>query len=191
LPRVGGTLSHAVASISHLRGRGQTLGFARPAVSGDDIKAGQYAVIRAARISTVDFREITGQFPGSCLRHVGKKLYFFQLDFSSGGGVPLRAVILAGPSQRRNPCEVRSSLSQFPPGRTSLQPTGQKARTRLSYADARFVIETRSLVTAVAASRLTTSITTGSGYIAAAAQVAERPSPFFRCSLFLTRITAL
>ena len=70
-------------------------------------------------------------------------------------------MILAGRSQRRNPCEVRSSLSQFPPGRTSLQPTGRKTATRSSYADVRFVNTIRSSVMAVAASRLTTSITTG------------------------------
>ena len=35
-------------------------------------------------------------------------------------------MILAGLRRRRNPCEVRSSLSQFPPGRTSLRPTGQR-----------------------------------------------------------------
>jgi hypothetical protein len=99
-------------------------------------------------------------------------------------------MILAGRNQRRNPCEVRSSLSQFPLRRTGLPPTGQKTATRLSYADARFVIGIRSLVTAVAASRLTMGITTGSGSIAAAALDVERLSLFFLFSRFLTRITA-
>jgi|CZKL01.1.fsa_nt_gi hypothetical protein len=37
-------------------------------------------------------------------------------------------MILAGRNQRRNPCEVRSSLSQFPLRRTSLLPTGSLLR---------------------------------------------------------------
>jgi hypothetical protein len=45
-------------------------------------------------------------------------------------------------------------------------------------------------VMADAANRLTMSITTGSGSIAAGVPIAGRPSPSFRCSLFLTRITA-
>ena len=133
-----------------------------------------------------DLAEITGQYPGSCL---SKKLYFLSVGFSSGGGAPLPAMILAGRSQRRNPCEVRSSLSQFPLRRTSLPPTGRKTATRSSYADVRFVNGIRSLVTDVAASRRTTSITTGFGSIAAAAPIAGRPSLSFRCSLFLTRIS--
>ena len=99
-------------------------------------------------------------------------------------------MILAGRNQRRNPCKVRSSLSQFPLRRTGLPPTGQKTPTRLSYADARLAIGIRSLVMAVAASRLTMRITIGSGFIAAAALDAERLSPFFLCSRFFTRITA-
>ena len=73
---------------------------------------------------------------------------------------------------------------------TSLQPTGQKTATGSFYASVRFVNEIRLSVTAVAASRLTMSITTGSGFIADAVPIAGRPSPSFRCSLFLTRITA-
>jgi hypothetical protein len=98
-------------------------------------------------------------------------------------------MILAGRSQRRNPCEVRSSLSQSPSRCTSLQPAGRKTATGSFYASARFVNEIRLLVTAAAANRHTTSITTGFGSIAAAAPIAGRPSPSFRCSLFLTRIS--
>ena len=99
-------------------------------------------------------------------------------------------MILAGRSQRRNPCEVRSSLSQSPSRCTRLQPAGQKTATGSFYASVRFVNEIRLSVMAGAASRLTMSITTGSGSIAAAVPIAGRPSPSFRCSLFLTRITA-
>src|SRR5246127_3332679 len=102
--------------------------------------------------------EITGQYPGSCLV---RSYIFFQLYFSSGGGAPLPAMILAGRSQRRNPCEVRSSLSQFPLRGASLPPTGQKTATRSSYADVRFVNGIQSLVTDGAASRHTTRHTTG------------------------------
>jgi hypothetical protein len=119
----------------------------------------------------------------------GRSYIFFQLYFSSGGGAPLPAMILAGRSQRRNPCEVRSSLSQCPLRRASLPPTGQKTATRSSYADVRFVNGIRSLVMDGAASRHTTSITTGFGFIAAAAPIAGRPLPSFRCFLFLTRIS--
>ena len=99
-------------------------------------------------------------------------------------------MILAGRSQMRNPCEVRSSLSQFPSRFTSLQPAGRTTATGSFYASARFVNEIRLSVMAAAASRLTTSITTGFGFIAAAAPIAVRPLLSFRCSLFLTRITA-
>jgi len=99
-------------------------------------------------------------------------------------------MILAGRSQRRNPCEIRSSLSQFPWRRTGLRPTGQKTATRSFYADARFANGIRSLVTDGAASRPTTSITTGFRSIAAAAPVVGRPSLSFRCFLFPIRITA-
>ena len=99
-------------------------------------------------------------------------------------------MILAGRSQMRNPCEVRSSLSQSPSRCTSLQPAGQTTATGSFYASARFVNEIRLSVMAAAASRPTTSITTGFGSIVAAALIAGRPSPSFRCSLFLTRITA-
>ena len=112
------------------------------------------------------------------------------MDFSSGGWAPLPAMILPGRRRRRNPCEVRSSLSQSPSRCASLPPTGQKTATRLFYATARFVSGIRSSVTAVAASRIMTSITTGSGSIAATAPIAGRPSLFFRRSLFRTRITA-
>ena len=114
---------------------------------------------------------------------------FFQLYFSLGGGAPLPAMILAGRNQRRNPCKVRSSLSQSPPRRKSLPPTGQKTATRSSYADARSVNEIRSLVTDGAANRRTTNITTGFGFIAAAAPIAGRPSLSCQCSLFRTRIS--
>ena len=98
-------------------------------------------------------------------------------------------MILAGRSQMRNPCEVRSSLSQSPSRCTSLQPAGRTTATGSFYASARFVNEIRLSVMAAAASRPTTSITTGFGSIAAAAPTAGRPLLSFRCSLFLTRIT--
>ena len=90
---------------------------------------------------------------------------------------------------REAPLRLRSSLSQLPPRRRSLKPTGQKTATRSFYADARSVNGIRSSVTAAAASRPTTSIMTGFGSIAAAAPIAGRPLLFFLCSLFLTRIT--
>ena len=113
--------------------------------------------------------KISGQYPGSCLV---RDYIFFQLYFSSGGGAPLPAMILAGRNQRRNPCEVRSTLSQFPSRRTSLPPTGRNTATSSSYADARFVSGIRSLVMVGALSRRTTSITTGFGSIAVAALIA-------------------
>jgi len=146
----------------------------------------------ATPTSTCDWRsvselaEITGQYPGSCLV---RSYIFFQLYFSSGGGAPLPALILAGRCQRRNPCEVRSSSSQFPLRRASLPPTGQKTATRSSYAAVQFVNGIRSLVTDGVASRRTTSITTGFGSIAAVAPIAGQPLPSFRCFLFLTRIS--
>ena len=87
------------------------------------------------------------------------------------------------------PVRQRSSFSQSPRRWMSLPPTGRKALTRSSYADARFVSRIRLLVMVDGASRRTTSITTGSGFAGAAAEAAGRPSPSFRCSLFLTRIT--
>ena len=99
-------------------------------------------------------------------------------------------MILAGRRRRWNPCEVRSSLSQSPSRCASLPPIGQKTATKSFYADVRFVNGIRSLVTVVAASRLMTSTTTGSGFIADAASIAGRPSLSFRRSLFRTRITA-
>ena len=56
-------------------------------------------------------------------------------------------MILAGRRRRRNPCEIRSPLSQFPSCRTSLRPTGQMPATTPSYADARFVNTIRSSAT--------------------------------------------
>ncbi len=88
------------------------------------------------------------------------------------------------------PVRQRSSLSQSPRRWMSLPPSGRKARTESSYADARSANGIRSLATGVAASRRTMSITTGSGFAGAAAEAAGRHSPSFRCSLFLTRSTA-
>ena len=120
---------------------------------------------------------------------MGKKLYSLSVGFFFRRRGSASAMILAGRRQRRNPCEVRSSLSQSPSRCTSLQPAGRKTATRSSYADARFVNRIRLSVTDVAASRPTTSITIGLGSVAAAAQAAGRPSLFFRCFLFLTRTT--
>jgi hypothetical protein len=112
------------------------------------------------------------------MKSLTKGLYFLSVGLSSGGGVPLPSMILAGLSRRRNPCDVRSSLSQFPSRRIRLQPTGPNTATRSSYADARFVNTIRSLVTAVAASRLTTSITTGFGSITVASLVINNTKHF-------------
>ena len=111
------------------------------------------------------------------------------MDFSSGGGVPLPVMILAGRSQMRNPCEVRSSLSQSPSRCRSLQPAGRTTATGSFYASARYVNEIRLSVMAAAASRLTTSTMTGFGSIAAAAPIAGPPLLSFLCSLFPTRIS--
>jgi len=119
-----------------------------------------------------------------------KKLYFFQLDFLQEAGprfLPASWRIAAGSGTR---VRLRSSLSQFRSRRSGLLPAGPKTRTRSSYAGARFVNRIRSLVTGAAASRRTTSITIGSGFAAAVAEAAERPSPSCRCFLFPTRITA-
>src|ERR1035438_8097300 len=148
--------------------------------------ANPFRLSRSNRRSVSELAEISGQYPGSCLV---RSYIFFQLYFSLGGGTPLPAVILAGRSQKRNPCEVRSSLSQFPLRRASLPPTGQKTATRSSYAAVQFVNGIRSLVTDGAASRRTTNITTGFGSIAAAAPIAEQLLPSFRCFLFRTRIS--
>ena len=51
---------------------------------------------------------------------VVRSYIFFQLDFLQEAGLRFRPMILAGRSQRRNPCEVRSSLSQFPSRRSKL-----------------------------------------------------------------------
>ena len=55
-----------------------------------------------------------------------------------------------------------------------MPPTGRRTATRSYYACVRFVNAIRSLATDVAASRRTTSITTGSGSIAGAAPTADR-----------------
>ena len=81
-------------------------------------------------------------------------------------------------------------MSQFRSGWNGLRPAGPKTRTKSSYADARFVNRIRLLVMGDGGSRRTTSITTGSGFAVAAVSGAERPSPFCRCFLCPTRITA-
>ena len=73
---------------------------------------------------------------------------------------------------------------------SGLLPAGPKTRTRSSYADARFVNRIRLLVMVDGASKRTTSITTGSGFVGAAVSDAERPSRFYRCFLRPIRITA-
>jgi len=122
------------------------------------------------------------------MKSIGKKLYFLSVGFLQEAG-SASVDDLGGSKPEAEPCDLRSSLSQFPPGRTSLRPTGQRSATRTSYADARFVNTIRSSVMAAAASRPTTKITTGFGSIEAAVPIAGRPSLFFRCSLFLTRIS--
>jgi len=117
------------------------------------------------------------------------RVYFSFSWICSGGGarfLPASWRIGAGSGTL---VRLRSSLSQCRSRRNSLLPAGRKARTRSSYADARFVSRIRLLVMGVGASRRTTSIMTGSGFAGAAADAAGRPSPSFHCSLFLTRIT--
>jgi hypothetical protein len=111
----------------------------------------------------------------------------FQLDFCSGGGAsqPLRSWRVE--VDCKAPFERRSSSSQCWPGRNSSLSAGPTTATRSSYATARSVNAIRLLATAVAASRRTTSITTGSGSVGAGARSARRHSRFFRCFLFLTR----
>ncbi len=123
------------------------------------------------------------------LRAVGESCILFQLDFALGGGAPLPAQILAGLPEAE-PHELRFSLSHFLPCRTSLKLTGLDTVTRSSYGAVRFVGAILSSVTDAAVSRRTMSITTGLGFGAVTALVAAPPSPFSRCFLFLTRITA-
>lgn len=115
---------------------------------------------------------------------------FFQLDFLQEAGsrfLPASWRIGAGSGTR---VRLRSSLSQCRLRRSSLLPAGPKTRTRSSYAGARSVIGIRSLATGGAANRRTTSITIGSGFAAAVAEAAGRPSLFCRYFLCPTRITA-
>src|ERR1035437_7669750 len=139
-------------------------------------------------------RSIVGERVGGDKRPIsrimlGKKLYFLSVVFffrrrgSASGGD------LGWSKPEAEPLRVRSSLSQFPLRRASLPPTGQKTATRSSYAAVQFVNGIRSLVTDGAASRHTTSITTGFGSLAAAAPIAGRPLLSFRCFLFRTRIS--
>ena len=122
---------------------------------------------------------------------MSKRLYFPSGGVSSGGGAPLPARYLGGFEARSGTrVRLRSSLSQCRSRWSGLLPAGPKTATRSCYADARFVIGIRSLVTAVAASRRTMSIMTGSGFAGAAAYDAEGPSLSYRRFLFLTRITA-
>jgi hypothetical protein len=115
---------------------------------------------------------------------------FFQLDFLQEAGprfLPASWRIAARSGTR---VRLRSSLSQCRSRRSGLPRAVPKTRTRSSYAGARFVNRIRSLVTGGAASRHTTSITIGSGFAAAVAEAAGRPSPSCRCFLCPTRITA-
>ena len=85
---------------------------------------------------------------------------------------------------------LRSSLSQCRSRWSGSLSAGPKTRTRLFYADARFVNRIRLLVMGDGASRRTTSITIGSGFAGAAVSDAERPSRFCRHFLCPIRITA-
>ena len=85
---------------------------------------------------------------------------------------------------------LRSSLSQCRSRWSGLLPAGPKTWTRSSYADARFVNRIRLLAMGDGASRRTMSITIGSGFAGAAVSDAEGRSPFCRCFLCPTRITA-
>ena len=124
------------------------------------------------------------------LRLAGRSYIFFQLDFLQGAGrrfLPASWRIAAGSGTR---VRLRSSLSQCRSRWSGLLPAGPKTRTRSSYAGARSVKRIRSSATGGAANRRTTSITIGSGFAAAVAEAAERPSLFCRYFLCPTRITA-
>jgi hypothetical protein len=121
---------------------------------------------------------------------VSKRLYSLSVGFSSGGGASQPAEILAGHRRRRSPLRERSSLSQHRPGRSSLLRAGPTTATRSSYACVRSVSVSRLLGTVIAASRRTTSITTGLGFGVAAVSSAGGPSPSYRCTHSLTPITA-
>jgi len=121
---------------------------------------------------------------------VSKKLYFLSVGFLQEAGprfLPASWRISAGNGTR---VRLRSSLSQFRSLWSGLPPTGPKTRTRSSYAAARFASRIRSSVTDGGASRRTTSITTGSGFVVAAVSDAEGRLPSCRCFLFHTRTTA-
>lgn len=122
---------------------------------------------------------------------VAKRLYFLSVGFFFRRRGPASGDDLGGSNTGGGAlCEVRSALSQSTLRRVGSRPTGQKAATGSSYADARFVNKIRSSDTGTAASRHMTSITTGFVSSAAAASYAGQRSPSFRCSLCLTRITA-
>ena len=85
---------------------------------------------------------------------------------------------------------IRFSLSHFPSRRTSWKRIGPPAAPGLFCGNARFVSTIRSSVMDAAASRLTTSITTGLASAADAAPIAGRPSPSCRGFRCLTPTTA-
>ena len=119
-----------------------------------------------------------------------KKLYFLSVGFLQEAGprfLPASWRIAAESGTR---VRLRSSLSQYRSRWSGLLPAGPKTRTKSFYADARFANRIRLLVMVDGASRHTTSITTGSGFAGAAVSVAEGRSPFFRCFLCPTRISA-
>ena len=119
-----------------------------------------------------------------------RRYIFFQLDFLQEAGprfLPASWRIAAGSGTG---VRLRSSLSQCRSRWIGLLPAGPKTRTRSSYAGARFVNRIRLLVMAGGANRRTTSITIGSGFAAAVAEAAGRPSPCYRCFLCHTHITA-
>jgi hypothetical protein len=116
-----------------------------------------------------------------------KNLYFLSVEFLQEAGprfLPASWRISAGSGTR---VRKRSSLSQCRSRWSGLLPAGPRTATRSSYADARSANRKRSSDTAVAASRHTMNITTGSEFVAADAPSAARRSPFSRCFLFLTR----
>ena len=124
------------------------------------------------------------------MRLAARSYIFFQLDFLQEAGprfLPASWRIAAGSGTR---VRLRSSLSQCRSRWSGLLPAGPKTRTRSSYADARFVNRIRLLVMVDGASRRTMSITIGSGFAGAAVSDAEGRSPFCRCFLCPTRITA-
>ena len=102
----------------------------------------------------------------------------FQLDFLQEEELRSRLRSWRVNVGQRSPFEVTILFVPVRPGWTSLPPAGRKTATKSSYACVRSVSVIRSLGTGVAASRRTTSITTGSGFGMAAVSKCGRTFTF-------------